>query len=444
MTVDTDKYALICDGYTPRWYQKQFEEAMYSGYRRAFLLYHRRAGKDFCCWQFMLKCASNPNNLPGIYYYIFPTYTQGKKIVWDGKDESGKGFLDYIPEEWLLGKLNSTEMKVKLVNGSIIQIIGSDNPNAIRGTNPKGVVFSEYAYQDPRIWTEVVSPILSKNKGWAVFNTTPQGRNHAHDLWRDIQTSPSWFSQKLTIDDTKLITREQIENEEPKRSEELIEQEFYCSFAMGIDGTYYGRLINKARLEGRLRGVPYDTETVVHTAWDHGYGDSTAIVFYQLVGAEVHIIDYYENHGEQLAHYIKHVHNKPYVYGQHYFPHDAGAHEFGSGMTIQRQALELGLKAIVLPRDGLEEGIECARSMLSTTYIDEVKCAVLIKCLESYHKKKNEKMNVFSESPVHDWSSHGADAFRYCAMARNHFGKGSSNNMSPDKIREMRQKYMGY
>ncbi len=444
LAYDSTKHALIGEGYVPRDYQLAFENAMFSGYRRAFLLYHRRAGKDFCCWQFMIKCASNPANLPGIYYYIFPNYTQGKKIIWDGIDESGKRFLDYIPQEWLASKLNSTEMKLRLINGSIIQIVGSDNPNAIRGTNPKGVVFSEYAYQDPRIWTEIISPILAKNKGWAVFNTTPQGRNHAYEMWEGIQNSPYWYSQKLTIEDTRLFTREQIEQEEPKKSEEIIEQEFYVSFSRGIDGTYYGRLINKARLEGRITNVLCDPECLVNTAWDIGYGDSTSIIFFQLIGTEVRIIDCYENHGEGIAHYAKVLTTKSYNYGSHYFPHDAGSGSIQTGVTLQHKARELGINAIVLPRDDFEVGIESARTMLAMTYLDEKKCKALIKALEHYHKKRNEKMECYSESPVHDWSSHFADSLRYMAQARQHYGKQGTGQLSPEKIKEMRQKYLGY
>ena len=178
----------ILSDYHPRWYQQDFENAMFNGYRRAYLLYHRRAGKDFSCWMFMIYCALRDR--PGIYYYILPTYAQGKKVIWDAIDESGKRFLDYIPKEAIIGKPNQQEMKIRLVNGSLIQIIGSDNPDSIRGTNPKGVVLSEYALQDPRIWHEIISPIFAKNNGWGIFNTTPRGKNHAWELWEIIQDSP--------------------------------------------------------------------------------------------------------------------------------------------------------------------------------------------------------------------------------------------------------------
>jgi phage terminase large subunit len=443
LTIPQNSYAIIGEGYNPRWYQQNFENAMYSGYRRAYLLYHRRAGKDFSCWMFTIRCAANPENLPGMYYYILPTYTQGKKVIWDAIDESGKRFLDYIPKQWIEGKPNSQEMKIRLINGSLIQIVGSDNPDAIRGTNPKGVVFSEYALQDPRIWSEIVSPILVKNKGWAIFNTTPQGRNHAYELWDACQNSPYWYTQKLTIDDTKLFKIEDIEKEEPKKSEEVIQQEFFVSFSRGIDGSFYGKIIEKMRAESRIGNVAYEPRSVVNTAWDLGYGDSTVIVFWQQISTEVRIIDHYEAHGESLEHYAKVLKERPYNYGSHYFPHDAGSGNLQTGTTIQRLALDLGIKSIVLDREDIEPGIELARSMLSTCYIDQTKCKHLIKCLESYHKKFNDKMNCYSSTPVHDYASHSADAIRYMAVAKNKYSS-SLGGISKDKKNELRMKHLGY
>jgi phage terminase large subunit len=433
------------EDYKPRWYQQEFEKAMFGGYRRAFLLYHRRAGKDFSCWMFMLYCAVV--DTPGVYYYVLPTYSQGKKVIWDNIDEAGKRLIDYVPQELLDGKMNQSEMKIRIKTRcggtSLVQVVGSENPDSLRGTNLKGAVFSEFAMQDPRGWTDVISPILIKTNGWAIFNTTPQGRNHAYDLWDGIQDSPFWYKQKLTIEDTKLFTREQIEAEEPKKSEEIIEQEFYVSFSRGIDGTFYGRLINKARTDNRITNVPYEPRSQVNTAWDLGYGDSTAITFWQNVNSEIRIIDYYENHGESLAHYAKKLQEKPYVYGQHYLPHDAGSGSLQTGQSLAQTARDLGLNVTVLGRDDLEVGIEAARSLLSVCYIDEKNCKQLIKCLENYHKKFNEKTQVYSDTPQHDWTSHGADSVRYLAIARNSFGKGV-NNLSPDKIKEMRVRNLGY
>lgn len=432
--------------YKPRWYQQQFEDAMFKGCRRAFLLFHRRAGKDFSCWMFMINCALSDQ--PGIYYYIFPTYAQAKKVIWDGLDESGTRFIDYIPKECISGKPNSSEMKIRLINGSLIQVIGSDNPDAIRGTNPKGVILSEYASQDPRIWSEIISPIFARNNGWAVFNTTPAGRNHAWELWKmanEAQNKKNWYTHKLTVEDSvDIITKEAIEKERQEgRSEETIQQEYYVSFARGVEGAYYARLMSRAENDRRICNVAYDESALVHSAWDCGFGDSTAIIFYQTIGSEVHLIDYYESHGEGLSHYVKILQSKPYAYGKHYLPHDAGAGHFQTGMTGINKLHELGVKAICLPREDFDIGIEEGRSLLSHCYIDQTKCKYLIECLQSYHKKYNDKLGVYSETPVHDKHSHGADAFRYLAMAHKMYGKGIGG-LTKDKIDDMRRKHYGY
>lgn len=379
---------------------------------------------------------------PGTYYYILPNYRQGKKVIWDNIDESGRRLINYIPKAFLDGKPNETEMKLKLRNGSVIQVVGSDNPDSIRGTNPKGVVLSEYAFQTPSIWFEILSPILSKNGGWAVFNTTPLGRNHAYDLWNAVQDSQYWYTRKLTIEDTNLISQETIAQEMSEgKSEETIRQEYYCDFNRGIDGTFYGRIIAKAREAKRIGIVPYDPETPVTTAWDLGFGDATSIVFAQINGKTVRIIDYYEAQGEPLEHYIKIIQSKPYVYGKHFLPHDAGKGSLETGRSLSHSANALGLKHIVLKNLPLAYGIDKTRSLLVNAWIDEKNCKALIKSLEFYHKQYNEKMQCYSDTPVHDFASHGCDAVRYLALGIEQSGSDVAGGITANQLNEWREKY---
>lgn len=313
-------------------------------------------------------------------------------------------------------------MKIRLVNGSIIQVIGSENYDSIRGTNPCGVVFSEFAMQEPRIWSEVVSPILLKNGGWAVFNSTPLGKNHAWDLWVMSQRQDSWFTQVLTVNDTNLITKAQIDQERAEgKSEEIIQQEYYCSFDRGIEGSYYAKLMTKAREERRIGRVGTDPYAKVNTYWDLGVGDSTAIWFVQFVGNEVHLIDYYENAGEGLPHYIKMLDEKrianSWIYDQHWAPHDIRQREFSSGISRLDTAAALGVNFMIAPEVSIEDGIEAVRSVLSKCYFDEKQCLQGIKCLDNYRKRWNDKLSVYSNSPLHDYASHGSDAFRYFAVS---------------------------
>ena len=421
--------------FSPRDYQYTVLKHLDSGVKRAVLCWHRRSGKDLTIFNWVIKklltevCTC---------FYILPTYSQAKKVIWDSITIEGFRFFDYIPEEIILSK-NKQELKINLVNGSTLQLIGSDNIDSLVGTNPKIIVFSEYAIQSPAAW-DYLRPILDVNKGYAIFISTPRGKNHFYDLLNMARANKDkWFSEVLTINDTGVLCDDDMEQAKKEgMSEELIQQEFYCSFSRGVEGSYYGKLIEKAREERRICNVPYEPRTPVNTAWDHGYGDCTSIVFWQDVGGETRIIDCYENFGEGISHYVKIIQSKPYIYGTHYFPHDAGSGSIQTGKTTQSIAEDLGLRTTLLPRPhDISAGIEFVRSLLNIAYIDEQKCKHLIKCLENYHKRYNEKTQSYSDTPLHDWTSHMSDAARYMATARIEFGRGPGS-MTPEKLTQLK------
>lgn len=370
-------------------------------------------------------------------FHILPTYSQAKKVIWDSSTNDGKRILEYIPKEVVESK-NSQQMQIRLTNGSLYQLIGSDNIDSLVGSNPKIIIFSEYAIQSPAAW-DYLRPILDVNKGYAIFISTPRGKNHFYELMNMAKSAKDWFCEVLPINQTDVLNEEDIQKMRDEGvSEEHIQQEFYCSFNRGVEGSYYGKLIERAREEGRICNVAYETRTPVDTAWDIGYGDSTSIVFWQQVGGELRIIDHYENQGEGIAHYAKILQNKPYVYGTHYMPHDAGSGSIQTGRTLQDVAYEQGIKTTVLQRENdISIGIEATRSMLSMAYIDKTKCLHLIKCLENYHKKFNEKTESYSESPLHDWTSHSADSIRYMANARIQYGRGLGS-MTKEKLDQIK------
>lgn len=421
--------------FQPRPYQISIIKALNSGTKRAVWVVHRRGGKDVTAFNWcILQLLLNPG---WTAFHILPTYSQAKKVIWDSSTNDGQRILDYIPKECIESK-NGHEMKIRLTNGSLYQLIGSDNIDSLVGSNPKIIIFSEYAIQSPAAW-DYLRPILDVNKGYALFISTPRGKNHFYDLMTMAKKSKDWFCEVLPINETDVLTEEEIQKMRDEGvSEEHIQQEFYCSFNRGVEGSYYGRLIEKARTEGRICNVSYETRSPVHTAWDIGYGDSTSITFWQEIGGELRIIDFYEAQGEGIAHYAKLIQSKPYVYGTHYMPHDAGSGSIQTGRTLQDVAYEQGIKATILEREAdVSVGIESTRSMLSTVFIDEKKCSHLIKCLENYHKKYNEKQNCYSESPLHDWTSHAADSIRYMANARIQFGRGpgSMSKESLDRLK---------
>lgn len=426
--------------FTPRNYQLDFLRAMDNGAKRAVLVWHRRAGKEIACFNWLIKQAWW--HRVGTYVYFFPTSTLGRRILWDGCNKDGKRFLDYIPPHIIDGKPNNVEMKVKLVNGSIIQIIGSDQIVNV-GINPVGCVFSEFSLQDPKCWN-FIRPILRENKGWAVFNFTPRGKNHAYDLYLMAKNNPGWFSQKLTINETGVLSDDDMELERKEgMSEHLIQQEYYCNFDQGAEGAYYAKYLNQAMLDERISNVPYDPNCSVDSYWDLGVADETVILLCQNIGNEIHIINMYRNQGEGLNHYARWLQSeaerRDYIYGEHYAPHDIQVRELGSGAQTRLQiARDLGIKFKIVPNIPISEGIELARGIFPRLWIDAEKCSYLIKALENYHKRYNERLNVYSDKPVHDWSSHSCDAYRYLAIMQNKSRKGS---MSEEEAEAMQRAY---
>lgn len=402
--------------FSPRPYQLPLLDAIENkGYKRVIAIMPRRAGKDVAAFNL---CIRQCLRRPCVIYYVFPTYSQGRKVIMDGILNTGERFVDFIPPE-LVESINNQEMKIRFINGSLLQIVGSDNIDSLMGTNPQGVVFSEYALQDPRAY-QFIRPILAANNGWALFITTPRGKNHAYELFQIAQHNPSeWFSLKLTLDDTKHIPPIEIERERAEgiMSEDLIQQEYYCSFTKGVEGSYYQKFVDKMRIENRIGDVPWDSGAKVNVAFDIGVRDSTAMIFYQVYGAIIRIIDYYENSKEGLEHYINVIKNKPYTYGKYIAPHDIRVKEWGSGITRWDKAKSLGITFTIAEKFSIMDGIEKVRSTLSIMYIDQVKCVQLIKALENYRQEYDAKNGIYKSIPLHNFASHGCDAMRYLCVS---------------------------
>lgn len=347
---------------------------------------------------------------------MLPTYSQAKKVIWDAINNDGFRIIDYIPKE-IIASMNGQEMKIRFTNGSLFQLIGSDNIDSLMGTNPKIVVFSEYALQDPSAW-DYIRPILKVNKGVAVFISTPRGRNHFWELSRTAETTEDWYYQKLTIEDTGVLTPADVEKEkEEGMSEELALQEYYCSYDRGIEGSYYAKLIQKMNEQERICPVKYDPSKMVFTSWDLGWDDSTAILFFQLHGTNINIFDCEERSNTTLGTFKEILMNKGYKYGAHLFPHDVEHIDGLSTGCTRRDILEdLQIPVTTVPRGIIADGIEAVKGLLSSRiYIDDTKCKPVIKALENYHKDWDDKHKVYSNKPRHDWSSHYADAIRYLA-----------------------------
>ena len=419
-------------------YQIDLLSYMFNGGLRAVVVWNRRAGKDTTSWNYMISAAMKKK---GIYYYIFPTFAQGRKVLWDGMTNDGWKFLHFIPDD-LISRINNQEMKLTLVNGSIIQVVGSDNYDSIMGTNPCGCIFSEYSMQDPNAW-QYIRPILDANKGWAIFVYTPRGSNHAKDLFDMASHNERWFCQVLTNNDTKILTDKEIQQlRDEDMSEDMIQQEWFCSFTLGIQGSYYSKYIETMWDDHRIGIVPWDPTQKVYTAWDIGIGDSCCITWFQCCGNEIHIIDFFENHGEGLPYYAKIIKDKPYIYGGHFAPHDISAREFGTGHSRKTMANDLGVEFTVLKtmQWSVEEGIEAVRGLFPRVWIDYAKCKHVVKALENYRKEFDDVRNVYKNKPLHDKYSHCADSIRYMAIAvRDHLQ--SQHGVSDKQADEMLDRY---
>jgi len=398
--------------------------------KELWLNLHRRAGKDlFCFCRVLLPTALKH---PGTYHYIWPTLKQGRDSFWEGKDEEGKDILShYIPKALIL-KRDNQDMKltVNAVGGtSTIQVFGTNNGQfeALRGKPGNGAVFSEWAYQDPRGY-DVVSPMLRKTKGFVVFASTPNGHNHFYDGYLRAQNNPKCFAITKTVKDTydhngnPLITEEDIEDEYNRgKSEDFVQQEYFCSFNQGVEGAYLGRQLQVARDEGRIGEYQYDENTYVHTAWDLGVADFMSILFYQIIGNKVVIIDYYENSGYSFLHYAQVLQQKGYFYGRHVAPHDIMVREMGGSeeRAISRldKARDVGVDFEILPKCSFETSVENARAVTRRVYFNSEKCGTLLTHLEQWGRVFNQTAQAYSDSERHDIHSHAGAAYRYMATA---------------------------
>lgn len=372
---------------------------------------------------------------PCLVKAVYPTLVMGRQNLWEGMGKDGFRYREHIPEFIREGKPNDTTMKIQIKNGSLFQIGGSDNPDSLRGGNPKLFVWSEWAEQDPYAW-DVVEPIVKENDGISIFNFTPKGDNHARALYEYAKNNPLWYVQLLTAKDTKvwsdaelediqidIVKRFEANGRSQSEAESYFEQEYMCSFKAPVIGSYYGAAIQKAEREGRISKVPVNDGVRVDTWWDLGIDDSMTIWFVQQIGQELHLIDYYENSGEGLPHYAQVLQEKRYLYGRHFAPHDIAVRELGTGKSRLEVAKSLGIRFEVGANLPIEDGISAARALFSQCWFDRDKCSRGINALKNYRKEWDEKNKVFRNNPLHDWASHGSDAFRTGAVGYKQYVK---------------------
>ena len=414
---ETGRVMPLAIRYQPR---PQFKAFHARRERFACIVAHRRAGKTVACVHDLQRAALRSKKQRPRFAYLSPFLRQSKQIAWDYLRAA------MMPTRFLGASVHETELRVDYPNGAQVRLFGADNPDALRGIYLDGVVLDEYADMDPRVWSEIIRPALADRQGWAVFIGTPRGRNAFFELWRRAQSEPEWFALMLKASETGLIAPAELALARRDLSAAQYAQEFECSFDAAVVGAYYGTLMREAEAQGRIAGVPYDPAALVWTAWDLGIRDATAIWFAQVVGREIRIIDYYEAAGVDLGHYARALAAKPYAYAGHIVPHDAQAKELGTGKSRLEVLSHLGLKGITLaPKHRIEDGINAVRMMIPRAWFDAGKCARGIDALSLYRAEHDDKHAVLRPHPVHDWTSHAADAFRYLAMSLDRQSGGS-------------------
>ena len=397
--------AVIESPYAPR---KQFMGLHMRETRWGIAVCHRRAGKTVACVNDLIKSAATCDKPNPRFAYIAPQLNQAKDIAWSY-------LLEYTdcfgPER----KINASELWVELPNnGARIRIYGADNPDRLRGIYLDGAVLDEFGDMDPTVWTQVIRPALSDRKGWAVFIGTPKGKNTFHQLWTLAAEDPDWFTLSLKASQTGLLDDEELSDARKMMSEDEFAQEYECSFEAAVKGAYYGKEMNEA--EERIATVPYDPRLPVHTAWDLGVADSTVIWFIQVHGLETRLIDVLKGEGVGLDWYAKELQSRDYVWGNHYLPHDVEVRELGTGKSRKEVLAGLGIKATVCPNIPIADGIQAVRMLLPTCWFDKDKCSAGIEALRMYRREYDEKRQEFRLHPLHDWTSHYADALRYFAV----------------------------
>ena len=391
--------------YKPREQQLSIHELM-DEKRFGVVVAHRRMGKTVSAINHLIKDALLNQKEAPRYAYIAPTYGQAKRVAWD--------YLVKYAEP-LGGSQNITELRVDFW-GRRIQLYGSDNPESLRGQYFDGVILDEIGDQNPKIWTDIVRPALADRKGWCMFIGTPKGHNHFKELRDRAEKEDGWGLLEFKASETGVVDETELKAAKNEMGESKFRQEFECSFDAPIEGSYYGEMLNELEDKKHMQEIPREELSRTFTAWDLGMGDSTSIWVAQLVGTEVRLIDYYENHGVGLDHYVKWIKDNDYSKAEHILPHDVRVRELGTGKSRMEMLEDSGLEVKIAPRMGLDDGIQAVRRLLPRCWFNVPKVQTGLNCLRNYRRDYDEKRKIFYERPLHDWSSHGSDSFRYLAL----------------------------
>lgn len=423
------------NNWSPRFYQQRAWDYLRRGGKRAALCWARRHGKDDLSLHYTAIAA---HERIGSYWHLLPEQAQARKAIWaQVNPHTGLKRIDEAFPIALRKRTNDQEMFIEFHNGSTWQIAGSDNYNSLVGSSPCGIVFSEYALANPAAWA-YLRPILRENKGWAIFISTPRGKNHFYHMIELAKRESDWFGETVTCNDSHLLTKEELDADLRELQAEhgdsygksIWMQENFCSFDAAIPGAIWAESLDRLQLSGRLCDFNHARTAPVFTGWDLGRTDDTAIWFYQFRGQGIDVVDYWAGSGceiydpavpdKSITHILldKATQNG-YTYGQHWVPHDARPRRLGmGGKSILQQftdaaKLHLALgKFAVAPKLDVQEGIAAARKTFQLCRFHATKCDLGLQALRHYHREWDSEKKIYLDTPVHDWASHCADAWR--------------------------------
>ena len=392
-------------GYRPRPPQLEIHHAVNKN-RFTVVVAHRRMGKTVSAILHLINAALNNEQKDPRYAYIAPTYAQAKRVA-----------FDYLVEYTrpLGAKVNIAELRVDFL-GRRISLYGSENGDSLRGQYFDGVCLDEIGDQNPKIWNEIIRPALADRKGWCLFIGTPKGNNHFADFKDRALKADGWKFLEFKASDTGILDAKELADAKAEMGEDKFRQEFECSFDAPVEGAYYGALLNEADEQNRVTKIPRDPIAKIVCSWDLGISDSTCIWVAQIVGKEVQLIDATENHGVGLDYYVTWLRERGYDQGQHILPHDVRVRELGTGKSRQEVLMEAGLDVTIAPSLSVADGIQAVRRLLPRCWFDAEGTKQGLSALRNYRRVFDEKRNVFFDTPLHDWASHYADAFRYMAI----------------------------
>ena len=373
---------------------------------------HRRAGKTVAAINDIIRAAITCKSPMPLFGYVAPYRSQAKSVAWD--------YLKYFSRP-IAKSTNEADLIIELLNGAKIRLFGADNADAMRGLGFDGLYLDEYGDFKPSVWGNVVRPALSDKQGWCVFGGTPKGKNQFWNIYETSRKLPNeWFSLSLPASKSKLLPESELEAAKAQLAEDQYLQEYECSFEAAIIGAIWGTEMRKVTEDGRITKVENQIEVKTHTAWDLGHTDDTAIWWYQVIGGEIHIVDFFALSGGTIEEFVSKIKEKPYNYGKHYLPHDARARTLASGgkSVIEQMASHLGINNLaIVPSLSVQEGIQAVRTALPRCWFDAEKCADGIEALRQYQREYDEDKKAFRQTPKHDWTSHPADAMRMLAIS---------------------------